>query len=185
MTLQFTLVSEYPDDVPIIEMIESVNLDDTDEEDIFQMLRDNAKNNVGMVMIFTLVSNAIEWINQLNDRKRCEKIEYAERKKKEEEEIEMKKFEGTRVTVESFMTWKFDCEISKLRDKDQLSVRSDVKKLTGRELFEKDRTLFESDLQFLDDVPDDDFGYDGVRVDESLFENFDDMDLEGIDNEPL
>lgn len=62
-----------------------------------------------------------------------------------------KRFEGTRVTVESFLRWKenFDAEMG--HKKRQESVEHDGKKLTGRELFMTDKTLNQSDLKFLDD----------------------------------
>jgi hypothetical protein len=61
-----------------------------------------------------------------------------------------KRFEGTRVTVESFLAWKarFDIEFGakKMQERDK-----ETRKLTGRELFLTDKTLNESDLKFLED----------------------------------
>ncbi|XP_066972342.1 RWD domain-containing protein 1-like [Macrobrachium rosenbergii] len=48
------------------------------------------------------------------------------------------------------------------------------KKLTGRELFMRDKTLNESDLSFLGE------GESEVTVDESLFQDLDDLDLEDV-----
>ena len=62
-----------------------------------------------------------------------------------------RRFEGTRVTVESFLAWKarFDVEMGakKIQDREDKETR----KLTGRELFLTDKTLIESDLKFLED----------------------------------
>lgn len=60
-----------------------------------------------------------------------------------------KKFEGTRVTVESFFIWKqaFDEEMGYVFKKE----KDKNKKLTGRELFMIDKSLIESDLKFLED----------------------------------
>ena len=62
-----------------------------------------------------------------------------------------KRFEGTRVTVDSFFAWKakFDAEFGtkKVQEKDEKESR----KLTGRELFLTDKTLNVSDLKFLED----------------------------------
>lgn len=62
-----------------------------------------------------------------------------------------KRFEGTRVTVESFLSWKekFDEEMGHTKRR-ELADR-EGKKLTGRELFMTDKTLDQSDLKFLDD----------------------------------
>ena len=59
-------------------------------------------------------------------------------------------FEGTRVSVETFMTWKakFDAEMAALK-KEKGRDEEGKRKLTGRELFMADRTLNESDLSFL------------------------------------
>lgn len=63
-----------------------------------------------------------------------------------------KKFEGTRVTVETFLVWKtkFDAELFALRSEKEREEEKN-KKLTGRELFQTDNTLIESDLTFLGD----------------------------------
>lgn len=62
-----------------------------------------------------------------------------------------KRFEGTRVTVESFLSWKekFDEEMGYTKRR-ELADR-EGKKLTGKELFMTDKTLDQSDLKFLDD----------------------------------
>jgi hypothetical protein len=97
--------------------------------------------------------------------------------------MERKKFEGTRVTVESFMAWrsKFEAEMDRLNKKEMANKLELSKKLTGRQLFETNKSLIESDLQFLDESVDDvDFD---VKVDESLFQDLDDLDLEEDDND--
>lgn len=60
-----------------------------------------------------------------------------------------KKFEGTRVTVESFLTWRSKFEDDLGIKKKREAVEREGKKLTGRELFMTDNTLNESDLKFL------------------------------------
>ncbi len=175
--------ASYPDEVPDIQIQESLNLEESDEQELIDLLELNAKSSVGMVMIFTLVSVAIEWINQKSDQKRKEFKENLERKEREIEEMERKKFEGTRVTVESFMAWrsKFEAEMDRLNKKEMANKLELSKKLTGRQLFETNKSLIESDLQFLDESVDDvDFD---VKVDESLFQDLDDLDLEEDDND--
>lgn len=62
-----------------------------------------------------------------------------------------KRFEGTRVTVETFMKWKekFDDEMGITKRKE--IAEKEGKKLTGKELFMTDKTLNQSDLKFLED----------------------------------
>jgi len=96
------------------------------------------------------------------------------RKKEADEEEERKKLEGTKVTIESFLAWKkeFDDErLSKMDSKER--ERRKGGKLNGRELFARDATLNDSDIKFLADS-----GDTAVTVDESLFEDLDDLELD-------
>ena len=166
--------------MPDIEILDSDNLDDCDEQELLELLEAEANNSLGMVMTFTMVSVAMDWISRKSDQKRREMKEEIERKKREEEELERKKFEGTRVTVETFMAWrlKFDEEMNAL-DKNFKTKQEINKKLTGKQLFEQNKNLIESDLQFLDDQDTDI----DVQVDESLFQDMEDLDLEDVENE--
>ena len=54
--------------------------------------------NLGTEMIFSIVGCTQELLNSLFDQIKIEREEKAEKKKREIEEIELKKFEGTIVT---------------------------------------------------------------------------------------
>ena len=73
------------------------------------------------------------------------------------------------MTVESFLKWKaaFDKEMAELK---RSKAEKAEKKLTGKQLFERDENLYQSDLQLLNE--------EAIEVDESLFQNLDDLDLE-------
>ncbi|GLH10861.1 RWD domain-containing protein 1 [Gryllus bimaculatus] len=174
--LKFSYTENYPDEVPEVEVIDAENLEDDDADSLKQHIMEVAQENLGIVMIFTLVSSAQEWLNNKWDETRKEREESAMKKQAEVEEAERKRFEGTRVTVESFLAWKarFDAEFG--HNKKQEKDDNATKKLTGRELFLTDKTLNESDLKFLED------GGDAVKVDESLFQELDELDLEGEDD---
>ncbi|XP_055946011.1 RWD domain-containing protein 1-like [Argiope bruennichi] len=172
ISLKFTYVPTYPDEAPIVEVADLENLSDQDIEDLMEFLQNIIQENLGMVMVYTLVSEASEWLSKrlvttISEKKKAEEL----RIQKAEEE-ERTRFEGVRVTVESFMTWKakFDQEMAELK---KLQAKEEVasKKLTGRELFEKDKTLVDSDLKFLQDEGE-------VKVDESLFQELDDLELQ-------
>lgn len=62
-----------------------------------------------------------------------------------------KRFEGTRVTVETFLSWKLKFEEEMGIAKKREQFEKEGKKLTGRELFMTDNTLNESDLKFLEE----------------------------------
>lgn len=176
MELLFSLPPEYPKEGPEVKILSSENLEDCDELEILDELEDVIQENLGLVMIFTLVTYAIEWINSLKDKKQQERIEAEERRKREEEEREQHKFEGTRVTVESFINWKlkFDEEMQALKKMAKLSTTN---KLSGKEMFMQDKNLANSDLNFESVDNDDEVS---IQVDESLFQDEDLLDDEDV-----
>ncbi|XP_074114463.1 RWD domain-containing protein 1 [Cotesia typhae] len=173
--LEFTYTAKYPEEPLEIRIENPENFEDGDEEKLLKHLKEQMEENLGMVMVFTLVSAAQEWLNVQWDRIKLHREEHAAKKLIEEEEAERKRFEGTRVTVETFMKWKeqFDEEMGHNKRRELALIQS--KKLTGREMFMTDKTLNESDLKFLDEG-------DAVKVDESLFQNLDDLDLNDNDS---
>lgn len=91
-----------------------------------------------------------------------------------------KRFEGTRVTIENFLAWKrgFDEEREKAAKAAADRERAErAGKLTGRQLFMQDQSLNDSDVKFLEAAGE------TVKVDESLFEDLDDLDLEDEDED--
>uniref|UniRef100_A0A1I8NTN3 RWD domain-containing protein n=1 Tax=Stomoxys calcitrans TaxID=35570 RepID=A0A1I8NTN3_STOCA len=177
--LIFTYTPTYPDEAPNVEIDEPVNFEDGYEKRLLEHLQTSIEENMGMEMIFTLVSTAQEWLNERWDDFKQAKEDERERKLQEAEEAERKRFEGTRVTVETFMKWKTEFEestgIAAKREK-----LSDGKKLTGRELFMRDTTLNDSDIKFLMEAGD---SIESVKIDESLFQAIGDIDLDDEDDE--
>ncbi|XP_064474204.1 RWD domain-containing protein 1-like isoform X2 [Ornithodoros turicata] len=174
VTLKFTYVPTYPEEGPVIEVIEGENIEDEDTKALMSLLLSEIEDNLGMAMIFSLVSAASEWLTTHAENIRVRKEEEEKRKHAKEEEVERAKFEGTRVTVECFLAWKekFDAEMSELYNKEKETAGN--RKLTGRELFERDQNLIDSDLQFMQE------GEEDVKVDESLFQELDDLDLQDL-----
>lgn len=62
--LKFTYTPTYPEEPPLVEILDDVNLDDEQLERLKDRLEKEAEENLGMVMIFTLVSAANEWLNE-------------------------------------------------------------------------------------------------------------------------
>ncbi|CAM4878476.1 unnamed protein product [Rotaria socialis] len=156
LLLEIKFHEHYPDQSPEIAIVDSVNVDDR-----------------------SVFESEIKTICAENLARQREAIE---RKIREEEEAEQKRFEGTCVSVESFIKWKvkFDAERAELIKTVKVD-ESEPKKLTGRQLFEKDRSLYDSDIKFISGE-----GGEVVEVDESLFEDmldleFDDAGTTGID----
>ncbi|XP_036412570.1 RWD domain-containing protein 1 [Colossoma macropomum] len=177
VTLKFTYVEKYPDEPPLWEIHSQENLEDSDTEDILTLLKQQAEENLGMVMIFTLVTAVQEKLNEIIDQIKSRREEEKQRKEREAEEAEKRAFQGTVVTIENFLSWKarFEQEMAELKRKKIKEDDSGKSKLTGKQLFERDHNLDTSDIQFLED------GGNSVEVDESLFQDMDDLDLDEDD----
>lgn len=118
-----------------------------DRDDLLAGLDETIQENLGIAMIFTLVSTLKEAAEQLiEDRKNVE-IKAQEEIKRAAEREENKKFEGTKVTPESFTKWREefmkDMEEQRVREEEErlaelkkAKVKEPVK-LTGRQLWEQ------------------------------------------------
>merc|ERR1719483_124241 len=178
--MKFTFPNKYPEEKPEIEFEESDNIEDEHLKELRVHLDGVAEENLGMPMVFSIVSEAIQWLGDTNDRLKEEAAEAIRKRKEADDEEERKKLEGTKVTIESFLAWKaeFDAEIEAAKKDLKAKVKKDGKK-TGRELFMTDMTLNDSDLKFLAET-----GDTAITVDESLFEDMEDLDIEdGEDSE--
>ncbi|XP_077384035.1 RWD domain-containing protein 1 isoform X3 [Festucalex cinctus] len=177
-TFKFTYVEKYPDEPPLWEVHSQENLENNDMDDILTLLQQQAEENLGMVMIFTLVTAVQEKLNEIVDLMKNRREEEKLRKEREAEEAEKVEFQGTVVTIENFLAWKanFELEMAEMwRKKQKEEEQSGKAKLTGKQLFETDHNLDTSDIQFLEDVGN------SVEVDESLFQDIEDLDLEDDD----
>ncbi|XP_057384014.1 RWD domain-containing protein 1 isoform X2 [Balaenoptera acutorostrata] len=154
-TLKFTYSEKYPDEAPLYEIFSQLNLDDNDVSDILKLLALQAEENLGMVMIFTLVTAVQEKLNEIVDQIKTRREEEKKQKEKEAEEAEKQLFHGTPVTIENFLSWKakFDAELLEIKKKRMKEEEQAGKnKLSGRQLFETDHNLDTSDIQFLEDA---------------------------------
>ena len=66
--LKFTYSEKYPDEAPLYEIFAQVNLEDNDVADILKLLALQAEENLGMVMIFTLVTAVQEKLNSRSNK---------------------------------------------------------------------------------------------------------------------
>ncbi|ORE11420.1 UBC-like protein [Rhizopus microsporus var. microsporus] len=139
LSLHVIYTPNYPDELPEYEI---------------EIIQGQAEESIGMAMVFSLVMIIKEELdNIVLDVKRAEE-ELVKEKKRKEEEAEQAKFVGTKVTRDSFLDWKkkFDAEIA---EKDAVARAQKAKelkgKLTGRQLFEQDKTLAMSDASYMDE----------------------------------
>ncbi|KAK0149482.1 RWD domain-containing protein 1 [Merluccius polli] len=173
-TLKFTYVEKYPDEPPEWEIFSRENLEDGDEEEILTLLQQQvcavsglhlltvpllAEENLGMVMIFTLVTAVQEKLNEMVDQIKNRREEEKVRQEREAEEAEKVAFQGTVVTIENFLAWKarFEMEVAEIRRRRQKDEEQAGKlKLTAGNNVEVDESLFQDidDLDLDEDDPD-------------------------------
>lgn len=181
VVLKFTYTPTYPDEAPIFEVTFDDDLAQEFEDQIGKLVQAEIDENLGMAMIFAIVSAAQEFLNErIDDIKAAkeEKRRAIEEEKRKTEEEAANKLKGTLVTIESFLAWKeqFDKEQIELRTKRQQSAHESLGgKLTGKELFFENANLDTSDMDLLDES-------DRVEVDESLFQDMEELDI-GLDDE--
>ncbi|KAJ7343508.1 hypothetical protein DFH08DRAFT_782210 [Mycena albidolilacea] len=189
ITLEVQYPPEYPDVLPDLSLsaIEGEGeIEDSEIDDLLGGLRAVARTvsrgeeNLGIAMTFTLVSHLREQLSALVKTR-------AERRRKEETEKERLAIEaeeartrGTPVTQESFKAWKtkFDQEqalAKKARDDEKLrsltaKEREETRRiggrLSGRQLFERNKNLEEDTLLEEDAVSVDISQYERSRRDE-------------------
>ena len=147
--------ADYPDEAPRLDLSAPPNtlkhqwLDVQDDKALLlESLEPTITENLGMAMIFTLVSNLKDSAETLiTERQNAAQAERELARKKAEEE-ENAKFHGTPVTRETFLTWreKFMAEMEEAeRERQEEAVAEDKRKkgvkeevrLTGKQLWER------------------------------------------------
>lgn len=181
--LQVKYPAEYPDEAPILELHAPPNAPvhplfsvASDRESLLDGLKDTIDDNLGMAMIFTLVSTLKDDAEQLIATRQAKLQEEREQKARAAEIEENKKFHGTQVNPETFMKWRAgfqkEMEEQKLRDEEAEEVaekkknrgKDTVVHLTGRQLWEKGMTgkIDEGEDDDDDEVPTQ--GLEGLKV---------------------
>ncbi|KAJ2158162.1 rwd domain-containing protein [Coemansia sp. RSA 552] len=178
LTVEYT--AQYPEELPIFSIAvdedpDAKPLGETDavldSSDIDKLHGETAKmgeDMLGMAMVFSMASN----LKDIARDRLVDKTDALKRKREarlqKEIEADQAKFVGTPVTPENFLEWKrrFEAEMAldatRLADTastdDKAPRRTTVKgsegKLTGRQLFEQDRTLANKYADGGDTVPD-------------------------------
>lgn len=173
MLLQVRYPEEYPEKPPHLDILappnapphEHFNLAE-DREQLLSSLDETIQENLGMAMIFTLVSMLKESAEQLvQDRKDAVAKAHEEAVLAAERE-ENKKFHGTAVTPETFMKWRegFLKEMEEQRQREEEERLAELKKAKIKEPARMTgKQLWESGLVGKGDEEEDDVPVDGVE----------------------
>ncbi|KAA8648609.1 hypothetical protein EYZ11_001568 [Aspergillus tanneri] len=158
LMLQVSYPTDYPDVAPDLEISAPPNapkhprLDIQEDRDrLLEALQPTIEENIGMAMVFTLVSALKESAEQLMSERVNAVHAQKEMEAAKAEEEENKKFHGTAVTRESFLEWqaKFIQEMAEeerrqLEEKEVEDKKSnkkttakEEKKWSGKELWER------------------------------------------------
>ncbi len=154
IVLQVQYPDAYPDEAPILELSAPPNTSPykyfdlaSDKQQLRKILDEAVEENLGMAMIFTVVSTLKEGAEQLIIERQTAAREAHEQEILAAEREENKKFHGTMVTRETFTKWREEfrkeMEESKSAEEDAKEAADkkkgikDTIRLTGRQLWER------------------------------------------------
>ncbi|GBG67102.1 hypothetical protein CBR_g78883 [Chara braunii] len=138
----FAHTTNYPDEPPLLNIRSLQGIKQSDAEELKMKLQEEAQENLGMAMIFTLVSSAKEWLREKFNPENASLVQ-DEGGHAEDEEVVIVAH-GLPVTPETFLEWRerFEAEQALARAKlmpDSSLLESKVNKVTGRQYFESGR----------------------------------------------
>uniref|UniRef100_A0A0E0JK41 RWD domain-containing protein n=1 Tax=Oryza punctata TaxID=4537 RepID=A0A0E0JK41_ORYPU len=169
LALIFAHTEKYPDEPPLLNVKSVRGIKSEDLASLKEKLEQEATENLGMAMVYTLVTSAKDWLSEKYGQNAGD--EESEENETEEEEVIVP--HGEAVTVESFLAWRdrFEAELAlqraKLMPESALTAPKE-KKLSGRQYFESGRHTMkgasttadeeeeeEEDIDFDEDFDDD------------------------------
>lgn len=156
LILQVSYPNEYPDVAPELDILTPPNAPkhsrfdiQEDKAHLMEALQPSIEENLGMAMVFTLVSTLKEAAENLIMERVASEREAHEKEIAKAEEEENRKFQGTLVTRERFLEWRErfmgEMEEQEQREREEKEAEEKKKKpsareepkLTGRQLWER------------------------------------------------
>ncbi|OAY53121.1 RWD domain-containing protein 1 [Manihot esculenta] len=140
LALIFSHTEKYPDEPPLLNVKSIRGIQTVDLRILKEKLEQEASENLGMAMVYTLVTSAKEWLSEKYGQAAGNDI--IEDGQAEKEDVVIP--HGEPVTVETFLAWRerFEAELAleraKLMPESALTVPKE-KKLSGRQWFESGR----------------------------------------------
>ncbi|KAK0672791.1 RWD domain-containing protein [Cercophora samala] len=170
MLLTVRYPEDYPDKAPLLELSAPQNATPhphlsiaDDKEQLLQGLDSTIEENLGIAMVFTLVSTLKEAAEQLVLDRKAAIVKAQEEAALAAEREENKKFQGTPVTRETFLKWResFLKEMEEARIREEEERLAELKKarikeptkLTGRQLWERGLAVAGQDEAEDDSMP--------------------------------
>lgn len=175
LALIFSHTKKYPDEPPLLNVSSLKGIHSGDLKILKEKLEQEAGENLGMAMIYTLVSSAKDWLSERFAQQTGEEDAEVDEAKKEEVIVP----HGEAVTVETFLAWRerFEAELAlekaKLMPDSALSV-SKEKKLTGRQWFESGRASGKAATAIAEESDED---VDDIDFDDDDFEDDEEEDM--------
>ncbi|XP_076932611.1 uncharacterized protein LOC143598219 [Bidens hawaiensis] len=162
--LIFSHTEKYPDEVPLLNVRSIRGIHTSDLKVLKEKLEQEASENLGMAMIYTLVSSAKDWLSE----RFAEDADDDDNEEAVAEKDEVIVPHGEPVTVDTFLAWRdrFEAELALERAKlmpESALTTSKEKKLTGRQWFESGRASSAKGAVAIDEEDDDedeDFEFD-------------------------
>ncbi|XP_047334542.1 RWD domain-containing protein 1 [Impatiens glandulifera] len=175
LALIFSHTEKYPDEPPLLNVKSLKGIQVTDLKVLKEKLEEEASENLGMSMVYTLVSSAKDWLIELFEEDDGSNTDNDETAK---DDIIIP--HGEPVTMETFLAWRerYEAELAlekaKLMPESALSSTKE-KKLSGRHWFESGRASTKGSAPITGDSEDED--------EEDI--DFDDEDFEDDEDDML
>lgn len=174
LALIFSHTETYPDEPPLLNLKSLQGIRTEDLKILKEKLQQEASENLGMAMIYTLVTSAKEWLAEQFCQDSVDDSTEAEEAAKDDVVIP----HGEPVTVETFLAWRerFEAELALERAKimpEAALTAPKEKKLSGRQWFESGRAKGVAVVNEESDVEDEE----DIDFDEDDFEDDEEEDM--------